>query len=90
MAKVLDLEKVETELKRELPKPKKDTWVLKLPPEVCEREGFAKGTLVSLTVRNSGIETSFIRPPSLKLQKASKKILVENRELYEELKKLDD
>ena len=40
----------------------KDTWILEVPAEVCRKEGFAKGTLVSLTFKDSGIQTSFIHP----------------------------
>ncbi len=29
----------------------KDTWILELPAEICSREGFAEGTMVSLTFR---------------------------------------
>ena len=49
MFEVLELEKtVNTE---------KDTWILKLPKEVCDREDFAEGTLVSLTIRNGAIQS---------------------------------
>lgn len=68
----------------------KDTWILEVPAEVCEREGFADGTLVSLTIKNSGIQASFIKPPTQKLQQISKKLLKKNRELYGELKQLGD
>lgn len=38
----------------------KDTWVLEVPAEVCQKEGFAEGTLVSLTFKDGGIQTSYI------------------------------
>ena len=82
MIEVLELEKtVNTE---------QDTWILKLPDEVCNREGIAEGTLVSLTIKNNGIQTSFIKPPSKKLQKISDRLLKKNHELYEELKRIGD
>ena len=62
----------------------KDTWILELPAEVCRREGFAEGTLVSLTIKNSGIQASFVKPPSKKLQEISKRLLKKNHKLYEE------
>ena len=68
----------------------KDTWILELPAEICQKEGFAEGTLVSLTIKNSGIQASFIRPPSKKIQEISKRLLKENHKLYEELKQLGD
>jgi hypothetical protein len=40
----------------------KDTWILELPEEICSREGFAEGTLASLTIRNGAIRGEFIRP----------------------------
>lgn len=68
----------------------KDTWILELPAEICQKEGFAEGTLVSLTIKNSGIQASFINPPSKRLQVISKRLLKKNRKLYEELKRIGD
>ena len=73
----------------------KDTWILELPGEICEKEGFAQGTLVSLTIKNSGIQASFIKPPSKKLHDISKRLLKKNHKLYnhklyEELKRFGD
>lgn len=67
-----------------------DTWILKLPDEICRKEGFAEGTLVSLTIQNGGIQTTFIKPPSEKIREISTKLLKKNREVYEELKRLGD
>lgn len=75
MTEVLELEKIETEQKRELPKPEKDTWILKLPAELYRQEGVAEGTMVGLTIKNGGILTAFIRPPSEKLQAISQRLL---------------
>ena len=44
-------------------KQEKDTWILEVPAEICRHEGFAEGTLISLTFKNGGIVTSYI-PPS--------------------------
>lgn len=87
MAEVLDIEK-NNELKTV--KAKKDTWILELPAEICRHEGYAEGTMVSLTFKDAGIQASIIRPPSPKLQEIAKKVLEEDRELYEELKRLGD
>lgn len=67
-----------------------DTWIMRLPDEVSDREGWAEGTLISLTIRGGGIETKFISPPSEKLREISKRLLVEDRELHERLKALGD
>ncbi len=82
MFEVLELEKtVNTE---------KDTWILKLPKEVCDREGFAENTLVSMTIKDGGIQTKFIAPPSEKLQEISKQILKKDREFHQRLKEIGD
>ncbi len=41
---------------------KEDTWILELPEELCSREGFAQGTLASLTFKDGAIQGSFIHP----------------------------
>ncbi len=82
MIEVLELEKTANA--------EKDTWILKLPDEICQREGIAEGTMISLTYRNNGIQTSVIRPPSKELQDLADKILEEDRELFEELKRIGD
>lgn len=87
---VLDLETIETEKTNESQNQVRDTWILRLPKDVCEKEGLAEGTLVSLTIKNSGIQSQFISPPSKKLQKISKKVLEKDRELHRRLKELGD
>ena len=82
MIEVLELEKTANA--------EKDTWILELPAEICQKEGFAEGTLVSLTIKNSGIQTSFIKPPSQKIQEISKRLIKDNHKLYEELKLIGD
>lgn len=67
-----------------------DTWIMRLPKEVCEREGLAENTLVSLTIKNGGIQTKFIAPPSQNLQDISRQILEEDRELHRRLKEIGD
>ncbi len=68
----------------------KNTWILEMPPEICNHEGLAVGTLVSLTIKDHGIQAEFIRPPSKKLQSISKRLLRKNKELYEELARIGD
>lgn len=67
-----------------------DTWIMRLPREVCQREGLAENTLVSMTIKNGGIQTKFIAPPSQKLREIGKQILREDHQLFERLKELDD
>ena len=67
-----------------------DTWIMRLPAEVCRREGFAENTLVSLTIKNGGIQTKFIAPPPQKLQDISRRLLEKDRELHRRLKEIGD
>lgn len=80
---ILELEKSEIETDA-------DTWIMRLPKEVCRREGFAENTLVSLTIKDGGIQTKFFAPPSKKLQEVGKRILEKDRELFERLKEIGD
>ena len=68
----------------------KNTWILEMPQEICQHEGFADGTLVSLTIKDHGIQAQFIRPPSKKLQEISRELIEKNKELYEELRRIGD
>ena len=90
MVEILNLEKIETEQNGELSNLAKDTWIMKLPKEICQREGLAEGTLVSMTIKNSGIQAKFIAPPSENLLEISRQILEEDRELYQRLKEIGD
>ena len=83
MTGILELEKTRERVST-------DTWIMRLPDEVCDREGMAEGTLISMTVKDGGIQTKFISPPSEKLREISKRLLVEDRELHERLKSIGD
>lgn len=85
MVGVVDLESV-----KENDATVKDTWLLRLPKDICDKEGFAEGTLVSLTIKDGGIQSTFIRPPSDKLRKISSQILEKDRELHRRLKEIGD
>jgi hypothetical protein len=43
-----------------------------------------------LTIKNGGIQSSFIRPPSNKLQEISQTLLEKDRELHRRLKEIGD
>ena len=68
----------------------KNTWILEMPEEICRHEGLADGTLVSLTIKDNGIQAQFIRPPSEKLRDISKRLIEKNKLLYEELERIGD
>ncbi len=69
--------------------PERDTWILELPPETCESEGFPVGTLVSLTIKDGGIQTSIIEP-SAEIDDFVNMVVGEEREFFEEIKRLGD
>jgi len=69
-------------------KQEKDTWVLEVPAEICQREGFAKGTLVSLTFKDGAIQSSYVRP-SAETESFLDRV-VEEKEYFEDMKRIGD
>ena len=67
----------------------KDTWILEVPAEVCRKEGFAEGTLISLTLKNSSIQGSYIRP-SIETESFLDRVVDEEKEYFEEIKRIGD
>ena len=66
----------------------KDTWILELPAEICQKEGFAEGTLVSLTFKDSGIQTSYIHP-SEKSKKSAERFVGKYADFMKERQEVD-
>jgi hypothetical protein len=89
MVGVLDLEAIKID-ETSNGKRVKDTWLLRLPKDICDKEGFADGTLVSLTIKDGGIQSTCIRPPRESLQEISRNILEKDRELHRRLKEIGD
>jgi len=83
MVGILELEKTKERVST-------DTWIMRLPDDVSIREGLAEGTLISMTVRDGGIQTKFVSPPSKRIRDISSKILLKDRELHERLKAIGD
>lgn len=69
-------------------KQEKDTWILEVPAEICRREGFADGTLVSLTFKDSGIQTSYIHP-SEKARKSAERFMGKYSDFMKEMQEID-
>ena len=67
---------------------KKDTWVLELPDEICITEGFAKGTLASLTIKDGAILGSFICP-SEKAKRSAERFINKYPDFMKEMEKVD-
>lgn len=65
----------------------KDTWILEVPAAVCRREGFAEGTLVSLTFRDGGILTSY-NHPSEKAKASAKRFINKYGDFMKEMEKI--
>ena len=66
----------------------KDTWILEVPAEICQKEGFAEGTLVSLTFKNSGIQTTYIHPTE-KAQKSAERFIGKYGDFMKEMQEID-
>ena len=66
----------------------KDTWILEVPAEVCRKEGFAEGTLVSLTFKNSGIQTSYIHPTE-KAKQSAERFIGKYGDFMKEMQEID-
>lgn len=67
----------------------KDTWILEVPPEVCRNEGFAEGTLISLTLKNDSISGVYLKP-SKEIEDFVSKVVDEELEYFEEIKRIGD
>lgn len=69
-------------------KVEKNTWVMELPEEICLHEGFAKGTLASLTVKNGAINGTFIHP-SKKAEESAQKFIDKFGDFMKEIEEID-
>ena len=66
----------------------KDTWILELPAEICAREGFAEGTLVSLTIKDGGIQAAYIHPTE-KARKSAERFIGKYGDFMKEMQEID-
>lgn len=67
----------------------KNTWILELPSEICSREGFAEGTLASLTFKDGAIEGTFIHPTQ-KAKQSAERFINKYGDFMKEMEKIDD
>ena len=67
----------------------KDTWILEVPNEVCQTEGFAEGTMISLTLKNDSISGVYLKP-SKEIDDFVNKVIEEESEYFEEMKRVGD
>lgn len=68
---------------------KKDTWILEVPGKVCENEGFPEGTMISLTLKNDSISGNYLKP-SKEIDDFVGKVIEEESEYFEEIKRIGD
>jgi hypothetical protein len=69
-------------------KVEKDTWILELPKEICDKEDFPVGTLASLTVKDGAISGTFIHP-SRKAGESAEKFINKFGDFMKEMEKVD-
>ncbi|CAN5702197.1 hypothetical protein BH20ACI4_BH20ACI4_10650 [soil metagenome] len=67
----------------------KDTWILEIPDEVCQNEGFPEGTMISLTLKNASISGVYLKP-SKEIDDFVNKVVEEESEYFEEMKRVGD
>jgi len=67
----------------------KDTWVIEVPDEICDLEGYAKGTLASLTFKDGAIIASFINL-SAEAQRSAERFARKYGDFMEEIEKIGD
>ena len=67
----------------------KDTWILEVPAEVCRNEGFAEGTLVSLTLKNDSILGEYLKPTK-DIDDFVSRVVKDDAVFFEEIKRLGD
>ena len=67
----------------------KDTWILEVPAEICRREGFPGGTLISLTLRNDAIIGEYLKP-SEEIDDFVNRIVKDDGVFFEEMKRIGD
>lgn len=67
----------------------KDTWILEVPVEVCLREGFPEGTLISLTLKNDSVVGEYLKPTQ-EVDDFVDRIVKEDGGFFEEIKRIGD
>jgi len=67
----------------------KDTWILDLPAEICSREGFAEGTLASLTIKDGAINGTFIHPTQ-RAKQSAERFVNKYGDFMKEMEDIDD
>lgn len=89
MPEVLEIEQIETE-KQSLEDSKIASWLVEIPSNAIKELGLAQGSRIALTVKDGEVSGDVLPPMSDKMKEISRRVFEENREVYEELKRLGD
>lgn len=67
-----------------------NSWVLEMPKEIAEKEGYNVGSRVVLTFENGSIKTEIIPPISKETKKEVNRIIKKYDKTFQQLKKNGD
>ncbi|MFN0124597.1 MAG: hypothetical protein ACKV2V_29195 [Blastocatellia bacterium] len=73
-----------------VPQQTQQGWIIRMPPEMARTVGVAEGSVIVLHTREGTIETEILPPLAPELKDISRRIMAENMELFEELKRIGD
>lgn len=89
MPEILEIEQAEEIEQKQETTPKWNSWVVEVPLEIIEAQHLFSGTKVSITIKNNQVEAELINP-STELDKFVERIVQEQSEYFEEMKRLGD
>lgn len=67
-----------------------NSWILEMPKEIAEKEGYNIGSRVVLTFENGSIKTEIIPPISEKTKKEVSRIIKKYDQTFQKLKENGD
>lgn len=65
-------------------------WIIEMPDEVAQAEGYAKGSKVVLSFQNGVIQTEILPPTSEEVKTEVNRLVKKYGAAFEELKRLGD
>ncbi len=69
---------------------KYSSWILEMPSEIAEQEGFSQGVKVLLTFENGKIQSEIISPTAEETKREVSRIIGKYDDTFRELATLDD
>ena len=67
-----------------------NSWILEMPKEIAEKEGFSVGSRVVLTFENGNLKTEIIPPISEKTKKEVSRIIRKYDQTFQKLRENGD